>query len=441
MIFPVKVLRFLVSSVVGLSFFTLPIRDGDRTTVPFDWIIQWLLRFSPGAVGAYCLVLILLGALASLVAWRRRQSETRYFERYRTSLPLVLIRVAAVPLALVYFLRLGPQVLLQSGVADLMWNTLTFSVGIIVPIGAALLLMLVRYGLLEFVGILMRPIMRPLFRLPGRSALDSLTSWIGSYSVGLYLTRKLLDEGYYTRREAYTIVTCFSTVSIGFVAVVAQTLQLLNWFPVIFVTYFVVVYLLTFLLARLWPVRTVPETYVTAPNPESVRPLSFRALVREAWSRAIRQAGESSGPGRVLREGFVDGLLLASTILGSILVVGTLSLLLAKETPVFLWLGRPMVPVLEILGLPDAEIIAPATLVGITEMYIPALISRDAALPARFFIAVVSISQLIFFSAVGPMMVDMFRAIPVRARDLVALFLIRTAIVVPLVAAITALLF
>ena len=121
--------------------------------------------------------------------------------------------------------------------------------------------------------------------------------------------------------------------------------------------------------------------------------------------------------------------------------MGTLSLLLAKETPVFNWLGRPMVPVLEILGLPDAEIIAPAILVGITEMYIPALISRDAALPARFFIAVVSISQLIFFSAVGPMIVDMFRAIPVRASDLIALFLMRTAFVVPLVAAITALLF
>jgi nucleoside recognition membrane protein YjiH len=86
-------------------------------------------------------------------------------------------------------------------------------------------------------------------------------------------------------------------------------------------------------------------------------------------------------------------------------------------------------------------IIAPATLIGITEMYIPALISRDAALPARLFIAVVSISQLIFFSAVGPMMVDMFRTVPVRARDLVALFLMRTAIVVPIVAAVTALLF
>jgi nucleoside recognition membrane protein YjiH len=94
---------------------------------------------------------------------------------------------------------------------------------------------------------------------------------------------------------------------------------------------------------------------------------------------------------------------------------------LAKETPVFTLLGRPLVPVLEILGLPDAQTIAPATLVGITEMYIPALLVQQAPIPARFFIAVLSVSQLIFFSAVGPMMIDMFRGIPVRARDLVCL--------------------
>jgi nucleoside recognition membrane protein YjiH len=73
-------------------------------------------------------------------------------------------------------------------------------------------------------------------------------------------------------------------------------------------------------------------------------------------------------------------------------------------------------------------------------MYIPVLLARDAALPARFFIAVLSISQLIFFSAVGPMIIDMFREIPIRARELVALFLMRTAILIPVIAAVTAIL-
>jgi hypothetical protein len=86
------------------------------------------------------------------------------------------------------------------------------------------------------------------------------------------------------------------------------------------------------------------------------------------------------------------------------------------------------------------EKVSTATLVGIAEMYIPALLVREAALPSRFFMATLSVSQLIFFSAVGSMMIDMFREIPVRARELIALFLMRTAVLIPLLAAITALL-
>jgi nucleoside recognition membrane protein YjiH len=436
-----RVSRFLISSAVGLAFFALPLSVGERVTVPFDLVVKWILSSAPGAVGMYCLVLILAGAGGSLAALLAgRESKHRWLGRYRTSTPLVAIRLLAVPLALAYSFRAGPDLLLQPTVSGLMWSTLAFSVGVIVPIGAALLVLLVRYGLLEFIGTLMRPIMRPIFRLPGRSALDSLTSWIGSYSVGLYLTRRLMQEGFYNRQEAYIIVTCFSTVSVGFVAVVAQTLGILHLFPQIFLTYFVAVYLLTALLARTWPVTRISEDYVTTPQPEVEVSGGVLHLAREAWSRALRQAGEATGVIRTLRDGFVDGLILASTILGSILTVGTLALLVARETPLFHYLGRPLVPVLSALGFADADIIAPATLVGIAEMYIPALLVREATLPSRFFIAILSVSQLIFFSAVGSMMIDMFREIPVRARELVALFLMRTAVLVPFLAAITTLL-
>lgn len=419
-----------MSFAAGSAFFLLPIPTRDRFTVPFDLVVQWVLGTAPGVVALYCLGLIVLGAFASLLAWRRPGSWTSY----RSSHWIVAVRVAAVPLAAIYCFRLGPELLLQAGVRDLMWSTLAFSVGVIVPIGAALLSLFVEYGVLDFVGTLMRPVMRPLFRLPGRAALDSLTSWVGSYSVGLYLTRRLFEGGFYTRREAYTIVTCFSTVSIGFVAVVAQTLDLLHVFPVIFFVYFVLVYALTMLFARVWPVSSTTDSYVAPESPELD---TEGRLLEEAWDRALSRAENAPRFGVTLGRGFRDGLVLASTILGSILTVGTTALLVARETPLFGWLGLPLVPVLRALGLPDAELVAPAALAGICEMYIPALLVRDAAAPARFFIAVLSISQLIFFSAVGPMMLDMFEKIPIRAGELVAIFFMRTAVLIPVIALVT----
>jgi nucleoside recognition membrane protein YjiH len=59
---------------------------------------------------------------------------------------------------------------------------------------------------------------------------------------------------------------------------------------------------------------------------------------------------------------------------------------------------------------------------------------------AKFFTAVLAVSQLIFFSSVAPMAMDMFSDVPIRFRDLVALFVMRTIILVPLIAGITHLL-
>lgn len=431
-------IRFIASAAVGGSFFLLPVPVHGRFTVPFDIAVGWTTAHMTHAVAVYCLVLLVLGAAASVAA-TRGWLPRGWCERYRTSAPLLALRVIGLPLGVAYMSGLGPGMLHQPGVGGLIWGTLVLSVGVIIPIGAALLVLLVQYGFLEFVGTLLRPVMRPLFRLPGRAALDSLTSWVGSYSVGLYLTRRLTVDGYYSRREAYTIVTCFSTVSIGFVAVVAQTLGLLHLFPLIFATYFVMVYLLTAILARTWPIVRVPDGYLADPRPEAAAAPGLSALVAEAWRRALDSAAAAPGTLRALGVGFLDGVVLASTILGSILAVGTAALLLARETPLFDILGQPMIPVLSALGIPDAVRVAPATLVGITEMYIPALLAQDVAMPARFFVCVLSISQLIFFSAVGPMMLDMFRDLPVRAWQLVTLFLIRTAILVPLLAAVTAL--
>ncbi|MDP6945295.1 MAG: YjiH family protein, partial [Myxococcota bacterium] len=353
---------------------------------------------------------------------------------FEASAALAALRLAGLPLALLFLLGWGPQALHTKAVGGTIWGILILSVGLIIPIGAVALNVFLSFGALELTGTLMRPLMRPLFRLPGRAALDDLTSWLGSYSVGLYLTRKLVDQGRYTRREAFVIATAFSTVSIGFVGVVCDTLSLLHLFPVVFATYFVVVYLVAAIQCRVWPTTQVPDEAVTAHDPE---PEVQGPLLRAAWTAALDRAATARPLRHVATEGLRDGLVLAATILGTILSVGTGALLLAEYTPILGWLGRPLVPVIAALGLPDAELVATATVAGITEMYIPALLVKDASAPARFFIAVLSISQLVFFSSVGPMMLDMFRDLPIRVRDLLAIFALRTALLVPILALIT----
>jgi len=434
------VFKFVTATLVGAFFFLVPVRAGGEWTIPFDVVVSYITGNFPGAVALYCLLAILASVLLSVIAELQARGvlgagrlDAGYF---RTGPAFLLLRVLGGVFAVMIYFGVGPEAVLAESTGGLMFNTLVASVAVIVPIGAVFITLFTAFGGLEFVGTLARPVMRPLFRVPGRAALDAIASYVGSYSVGLYVTNKMYLEGRYSAREAAIIATCFSTVSMGFFAVVASTLDLLRYFPLVFLSVTAVTIVLAIVLCRIPPLSTKPDEYAGEPVPE-------REYGGNLFAHAVEEAVERVSKSRStlveLRDGFVDGLKLALVILPTILAVGLLAILLAENTPLFQWLGRPVEPVLALLGLPDAEIIAPATLIGITEMFLPALLVTEAAVAAKFFIAVLSISQILFFSATIPLLLEI--DVPVRLWETVVLFFLRTAIAIPLVALITHLIF
>ena len=54
------------------------------------------------------------------------------------------------------------------------------------------------YGLMEFVGTMVKRVFRKLFTLPGRSAIDALASWLSSAPVGVLITIQQYVSGHYT---------------------------------------------------------------------------------------------------------------------------------------------------------------------------------------------------------------------------------------------------
>jgi len=433
---------FLISFIIGIGFFLFPVTHEGTTTVPFDIVVDYITGNFPAAVGTYVLISILISAFFSSVAYLNKNRQDKMManiqltDYYESGPVFTLLRVAGAVIAILIYFEIGPAALLDPDIGGLMWESLTFSVAIIIPIGAIFLSLFVLLGGLEFVGTLARPLMNPLFKVPGRAALDALASWIGSYSVGMYVTNLVFRDGGYSKRHVFINATCFATVSIGFVGVVAATLELLHVFQYIFFSYLICMAVAAFITVRIPPLSRVPDHYVSTPDPERPIKGSPGDYFKYAVSEAIKKVKEEGGFFQVAFKGFVDGLKLASLIIGTILAVGTFALLIAEFTPVFDWLGAPMVPLLRLFSIPDAEMLGPATLIGITEMFLPALMVVEATMPARFFIAVLSISQLIFFSAVGPMMMDMFSDIPIRFHQLVILFLLRTLIMIPIIAVI-----
>jgi len=416
--------KFLIPFFLGVIFFFVPVPAAGKFSVPFDLVVSFLRGEFSSQVKIYTFAILELGVLLSLLA-----PFTHRLSRFRTSPVILIFRLAGGLITVAFFTGRGPSLLLEGDTANFMMDVLLPSVAVIIPIGASLINMLTSTGTLDFVGTLARPLMRPLYRIPGRAALDILTSWVGSYSVGLYLTRNVFAKGGYSKREAFTIATCFSTVSIGFVGVVASTLSILNLFPLIFLGYFIGVFVIAALLVRIPPISKIPQEYIAVPLPEAEVKGN---LLREALRQALLTARESPSLLRLFLQGFWDGLLLAALILSTISSVGTTALLLARHTSLFHYLALPFIPLYKALAMPQPGKLAVATVIEVAEMYLPSIMVKNSPTLVKFFVAVLSTSQLIFFSSVGPMIVDMFREIPVKFSHLLLLFLERTLILIPL---------
>src|SRR5690625_6793325 len=106
------------------------------------------------------------------------------------------------------------------------------------------------FGLLELFGTLMTKVMRPLFKLPGRSSIDALASWIGDGTIGVLLTSKQYEDSYYTKREAAIIGTTFSVVSITFTLVIIETVGLEHMFISFYLFVFAVGFVYVFIILR-----------------------------------------------------------------------------------------------------------------------------------------------------------------------------------------------
>ena len=116
------------------------------------------------------------------------------------------------------------------------------------------------------------------------------------------------------------------------------------------------------------------------------------------------------------------------------LKAGTTALVVAEHTPLFEYLGRPFLPLLEWLRIPDAEAASHTVLVGFADMFIPSIMAASLQDEmTRFVIATLSVTQLIYLSEVGALLLG--SSIPLRFRDLIAVFLLRTLVTLPVIAA------
>jgi nucleoside recognition membrane protein YjiH len=389
--------KFFVYSFIGAFIFFVPITIEQKNSIMLDHIVSFIQIHAAPVLPYYALLIIAAGAIYPFLSGTWKKSAV--------DLVFSIFKIIGLLVGIMLVFDFGPAWLFDPNMGPFLFNKLVVPVGLLVPIGAVFLALLVGYGLLELIGVLARPIMRPIWKTPGRSAIDAVASFVGSYSIGLLITNRIYKEGKYSAKEAAIIATGFSTVSATFMVIVAKTLGLMEMWNLYFWLTLVVTFIVTAITVRVWPLSKIKDEYYEGSTPQPEVEIKG-PLFSVAWKEAKATVADSPRLLDNIWMNIKDGLLMAMAILPSILSIGLLGLVLAEYTPVFDWVGYIFYPFTSALQLPEPMLVAKASALSIAEMFLPALLVTKSVLVVKFVIAVVSVSGIIFFSALVPCIVS-----------------------------------
>lgn len=263
------------------------------------------------------------------------------------------------------------------------------------------------------------------------TAIKLLGTVIGIMAV--LLTNDLYKKGVYSAKESVIIATGFSTVSISFLIVIANTLGFMEHWTLYFFACFFVTFFVTAVTARIYPIAGIPNAYYEK-KADSTMDYS-EPLFKRAWHAGIRQARESKPLSHYLKEYYLgDAIKMSSAVTASILVIGLAGMLVAEYTPFFDAVGYLFYPVTWLLRLPEPMLAAKAAAIEIAEMFLPSMLVVKSDMVTKFTIAVTSVSAILFFSASIPCLLS--TDIPVKMKDIFLIWFERTVLSLIMAAAI-----
>lgn len=433
------IITFILPSLIGLMLFMLPISYDGAITIPIAVLAKMLQAALADKLTLIVTIIIVFMAFATVLASLIKPkfvTQSTFFTNLLLIPSLwVLMRILGAVFVVMTYLQIGPEIIYSSATGALVLNDLLPVLFSVFMLAGILLPLLVNFGLLEFFGTMMTKIMRPVFNLPGRSAIDCIASWLGDGSVGILMTNKQYETRFYTQREAAVIGTTFSAVSITFSLVVISQVKLEYLFIPFYLTVCLAGVVAAVIVPKLPPLSWKKDNYIDdTPRhaDDEMIPTNYN-VVSWGYEQALEKADKAGGVKHLFQEGAKNAVDMIFGIIPAVMAIGTIALILAEHTPIFNYLGMPFVPLLELLQIPEAVDASKTIVVGFADMFIPSILASSIESDlTRFVIAALSVTQLIYMSEVGALLLG--SKIPVNFLDLFVVFILRTLVTLPVIA-------
>jgi nucleoside recognition membrane protein YjiH len=438
-------LSFIIPSLIGIGLFMFPVRINGEFTISIALLSGWLQSLLSEYIPLIMTVIITFTFFMTFLTKTFQPEFLKkrpfFYQLFNPPLFWYIVRFFGMTFAILTYFQFGPEVIYSDKTGGLLLGDLLpvlfsvfFFAGLFLPL-------LMDFGLLELFGALMTKLMRPVFKLPGRSSIDCMASWIGDGTIGVLITSKQYEEGFYTKREAAVIGTTFSVVSITFCLVIINQVGLSGMFVPFYLTVLVAGLVAAVICPRIPPLSKKEDTYRNGEGDKDLETIP-EGFTPFQWglSLAVEKARANKNVKRFLQDGVKNVLDMWMGVAPIVMALGTAALMIAEFTPIFKWLGIPFTPLLQLLQIPEAAEASQTLVIGFADMFLPSVLATGIESDmTRFIIACVSVTQLIYMSEVGGLLLG--SKIPVSFIDLLMIFFVRTLITLPVITLIAHFLF
>lgn len=183
--------KFLLFSALGIALFIIPFQWDGKVTILLGVLTDTLQALIGGYVVYAALAIVtvsFVGALAVKVLKPNLPTDSMRAKLFDVDWFWLSARFLGALFVWMIYLQIGPEFIINRNTGGVIFEDL---IPILIPLFFFAILslpFLTDFGLMEFLGTLSSKVFVKLFRLPGRSAVDAMSSWFGAASIGLLVT-------------------------------------------------------------------------------------------------------------------------------------------------------------------------------------------------------------------------------------------------------------
>ena len=292
------VLKFILFSGIGAIMFFVNVDIGGVSVIPIQHIINLIKKPCGPVIPYFTLLMVMAGGIMPIVNGSYKTSKFNFV--------FTAIKLLGTVIGIMAVFQIGPESIMRADMVPFLFNSVVVPIALMIPVTGVAYVMLLNFGLVEFISAFMQPVMRKIWKTPGESAIDAVVSFSGGYALAVLLTNDLYKKGVYSAKESVIIATGFSTVSISFLIVIANTLGFMEHWTLYFFACFFVTFFVTAVTARIYPIAGIPNAYYEK-TADSTMDYS-EPLFKRAW-----HAGVSKYQGRERCNDFSIGIELEGT--------------------------------------------------------------------------------------------------------------------------------